>query len=687
LAFSRNRVILHEGLNMLGHYEVPLVVVSVMVSILASYTALALAGRVSHSAMPAERWWWITGGACAMGTGIWSMHFIGMLAFRLPIPLGYDLEITVLSWLLPVSVSVLALWQLSRADVSPWQLAGSALLIGLGINAMHYVGMAAMQMHPAIVYAPNLVAASILIAVSAASASLWIAFKLQRGGPRIWRTRATAALLMGAAIAGMHYTGMAAAIFPAGSVCLAATGHFTLTGLALMVIVATVSILGVALLTAVYDARLEARSEMAAVSERNAQDRQRLLEQERVLRTEAERINALKDQFLATLSHELRTPLNAILGWTQMLRLKKDPETMVRGVQVIDRNARLQAQLIEELLDMSRIVSGKVRLEPEEVDAAEVVQAEVDTARPAALAKQIKLTVDVPVGIAHLHADPGRLQQVLGNLLTNAIKFTPEGGRVSVALRVEGDEVLVTVSDTGIGIDPAFLQHVFELFRQADGSTTRRHSGLGIGLAIARQLVELHGGTLEVASEGPGKGACFTLRLPLLHELARGERAEGPAERRVAAGAHQDWLLAGVEVLVVDDEADARDLLYEVLTGSGARVTAVGSAVEALRVLQENQPDVLVSDLGMPETDGFELLRRLRQSTDLDIAGLPALALSAYTRLEDKRKALEAGFDAIQPKPVDLESLVEAVGNLTQRRAAGQWLKGVTRKVVATRTL
>jgi signal transduction histidine kinase/CheY-like chemotaxis protein len=671
---------------MLGHYEVPLVVVSVMVSILASYTALALAGRVSHSATPAERWWWITGGACAMGTGIWSMHFIGMLAFRLPIPLGYDLEITVLSWLLPVSVSVLALWQLSRADVSPWQLAGSALLIGLGINAMHYVGMAAMQMHPAIVYAPNLVAASILIAVSAAAASLWIAFKLQRDGPRIWRTRAAAALLMGAAIAGMHYTGMAAASFSAGSVCLAATGHFTLTGLALMVIISTVSILGVALLTAVYDARLEARSEMAAVSERNAQDRQLLLEQERVLRTEAERINALKDQFLATLSHELRTPLNAILGWTQMLRLKKDPETMVRGVQVIDRNARLQAQLIEELLDMSRIVSGKVRLELEEVDAAEVIQAEVDTARPAALAKQIKLTADVPGGIAHLRADPGRLQQVLGNLLTNAIKFTPEGGRVSVALRVEGDEVLVTVSDSGIGIDPAFLQHVFEMFRQADGSTTRRHSGLGIGLAIARQLVELHGGTVEVASEGPGQGASFTLRLPLLRRLARKEHAGGPTEPQVFAGAHRDWL-AGVEVLVVDDEADARDLLYEVLTGSGARVTAVGSAVEALRVLQENRPDVLVSDLGMPEMDGFELLRRLRKSTDPNVAGLPALALSAYTRLEDKRKALEAGFDAIQPKPVDLASLVEAVGNLTQRRAAGRWLKGGAAKAPAARTL
>jgi NO-binding membrane sensor protein with MHYT domain len=341
-----------------GRYELPLVLVSVLVAVFASYTALSLAGRVAHSRGRAAHWW-IAGGALAMGTGIWSMHFIGMLAFRLPIPLGYDLGITLLSWAVPIAASALALAQIARKRVTPTQLAYSAVLIGIGINAMHYIGMAAMRMQPGIVWNPWLVALSMAIAVGASGASFWVAARLRshtRGG---WLLRGGAALCMGLAIVGMHYTGMAAAGFPAGSVCLSADSAFSLTELAVLVIVATVGILAIALITSVYDQRLAARTQVLTLSMRTATERQELLERERAARAEAERLGALKDQFLATLSHELRTPLNAILGWVQLLHHRKDEATLQRGLQTIERNARLQAKLIEDLLDISRIVAGK----------------------------------------------------------------------------------------------------------------------------------------------------------------------------------------------------------------------------------------------------------------------------------------------------------------------------------------
>lgn len=648
-----------------GQYEVSLVLISLMVAVLASYTALTLAERVSQTTSMWVRWWWIVGGAFAMGTGIWAMHFIGMLAFRLPIPLGYDLFITLLSWALPVAVSVLALWQLSRKEVTLRQLAASAVLIGIGINVMHYVGMAAMQMQPAIVYVPKLVAASTAIAVIAAGASVCIAFKLRRKGSRAWWHRGAAAGAMGAAIAGMHYTGMAAAIFSADSVCRAASGNFTLSGLAMLVIVGTVSVLGIALLTAIYDARLEAKSKMAVASERNADERQHSLDRERALRAEAERLSALKDQFLATLSHELRTPLNAILGWAQLLKLKKDPASMERGLQVIDRNARLQAKLIEDLLDMSRVVSGKVRLELEDVDLGELVRAQVEAARPAATAKLIDLTVKGPTQATSIRADSGRLQQILWNLVANAIKFTPEGGRVVVEVKREGRHVLIAVSDTGIGIQPDFLPYVFDPFRQADASTTRRYDGLGIGLAIAKQLAELHGGTLDAASEGDGTGARLTLHLPL--STTQSGTSADHANAITAASKERQGLLKGASVLLVEDDMDTREMLHEALLVSGAQVTSTASAMDALRILQQDPPDVMLSDIGMAEMDGFELIRRIRESTEPRIAHVPAIALTAYTRDEDERRALDAGFTAFHRKPLELNALIEAILELTKQ--------------------
>jgi len=648
-----------------GHYEAPLVLLSILVAIFASYTALSLAERVRHAHGMAGRW--VAGGAFAMGTGIWGMHFVGMLAFRLPIPIGFDVGITLLSWLLPILVSAVALRQLGQARLSHAQLARSGLLLGVGINAMHYVGMAAMRMDPPIVYAPWLVAASVAIAVAAATAALWIGFLLRASAsPRVLVYRCGAAVVMGLAVVGMHYTGMAAASFRVDSVCRAATGQFTLTQLAALVVLATVAVLTITVLTSVYDARLEARNAVLTASVQTAEDRQQLLDREHALRLEAERLSALKDEFLATLSHELRTPLNAMLGWTHVLRTQQDASVIAKAIDTIERNARLQAQLIDDLLDMSRIVSGRVRLEPELIEPWLVVEAAIEAAAPAAFTRQIELATDLDRVCGRVWADPSRLQQVMWNLLTNAIKFTSAHGKVSVSLRCEHEQVIVRVRDTGIGISADFLPHMFERFSQADASTTRSHSGLGLGLAICRQLVELHGGTIEAFSEGLGKGALLTVRLPLASATVA-TRAVGSefAVRRDAApapGPLED--LSGAQVLVVDDEPDARLLVQQILGERGAKVSAVGSAEEALRALQQEAPDVLISDIAMPGTDGFELIRRVRSHPDPRVAGVKAVALTAFTGAEDEARALHEGFQVFLPKPVEPGVLVAQVARL-----------------------
>ncbi|HSW21041.1 MAG TPA: MHYT domain-containing protein, partial [Ramlibacter sp.] len=617
-----------------GRYEPPLVVISILVAVLASYTALALAGRVRHAkrggAVP-----WIIGGGFAMGTGIWAMHFVGMLAFRMPIPLGYDLELTFVSWLLAAVISSAALWQAGLPNLRAKHLAVSALLMGVGIAAMHYLGMAAMLMEPGIQWNPALVVLSILIAISAASVALWIASRLRDRTAGALRARALAAVVMGLAIVGMHYTGMAAAGFPEGSVCGAANASFTLSGLASLVTFGTAAVLAIALITALYDSTLEARNEILTMSQRVAHERELLLQREQSARAEVERLSDLKDQFLATLSHELRTPLHAILGWVQLLRVKKDDAALEKGLLTIERNAKLQAQLIDDLLDMSRIVAGKVRLEPTWVDVAQLTSAVVEAFGPAAYQKGIRLTATEPGTRISVWGDPGRLQQVISNLLGNAIKFTPEHGEVSVELEQGNGQVVLRIKDTGAGIDRDFLPHVFERFRQADGGTTRRHGGLGLGLAIVRQLLELHAGSVRADSDGQGHGSTFTVTLP-----------SGPSDPKASVQAASDLAdagrsalidLHGCEVLVVDDEHDARALAEEILRECGAGARGAGSAAEALAQLQERAPDVIVCDIGMPDVDGLELLRRIRQGAAAT-AHVPAIALTAFTRAQDRQR-------------------------------------------------
>jgi PAS domain S-box-containing protein len=394
------------------------------------------------------------------------------------------------------------------------------------------------------------------------------------------------------------------------------------------------------------------------------EERERLLMAEKAARTEAERVGRMKDEFLATLSHELRTPLTSIIGWAQLLGRKSAgmPEEMRQGIEIIHRNAKTQAQLIDDLLDMNRIVSGNVRLELEEVDPVVVLRTTLDIVGPIALARGVHLGVELSPGTGRVQADGSRLQQVLWNLLHNAIKFTPTGGRVQVTLHREGSEVLFQVSDTGLGLAPDFLPHVFERFRQADASTTRRHGGLGLGLSIVKHLVELHQGRVWVESEGEGRGSRFFVALPALQEevshLLPGPEPDWPAAAQA---------LRGVRALVVEDEPDTLALLQELLTAEGAQVVTADSAEQAMVCLGQDIPDVLVSDIGMPQMDGYELIRRVRELPAERGGGLPAVALTAFARDEDRVRALDAGYHLHLAKPIEPEELVSGIQRLVAR--------------------
>lgn len=388
---------------------------------------------------------------------------------------------------------------------------------------------------------------------------------------------------------------------------------------------------------------------------------------------EAREANRLKDEFLATVSHELRTPLNAMTGWIHLLRSGKlDPKTTERAMETLQRNAKSQSQLINDILDVSRIITGKLQLEVRPIDLAPIIHAAVEVVRPAADAKGIVLRSRLAPGIDQVMADPGRLQQVVWNLLSNAIKFTPDGGRVEVEATRMSSYVDITVNDTGQGIAPGFLPHAFERFRQADSSTTRAHGGLGLGLAIVRHLVELHGGTVRAASEGEGHGAQFTVRIPLASVRRGDHRWEGiipipgadPSQLLPAALPALDQL----HLLVVDDDPDTLDMLAEALSRCGAVVEQAGSAAEALRRLERERFDVLISDISMPEQDGYALIAKVRALPAARGGNIPAIALTAYARLTDRAKALTAGFQAHMPKPVDPAELTQMVASLCGRQ-------------------
>jgi signal transduction histidine kinase/DNA-binding response OmpR family regulator len=402
------------------------------------------------------------------------------------------------------------------------------------------------------------------------------------------------------------------------------------------------------------------------------QERAKLLVLEKEAREEAEAANRTKDEFLATLSHELRTPLTAILGWSHLLRSGKlPPDSVNDALETIERNAKSQSQLIDDLLDVSRIVTGKLRLETSSLEIAPVIDAAIRSVLPAAEAKRVSLTKSLVDSGCAVYGDSTRLQQIVWNLLSNAVKFTPSEGHVDVSLRRRDPIVELEISDTGQGISADFLPHVFDRFRQADGTTTRAHGGLGLGLAIVRHLVELHGGSIQVESQGEGKGSSFVVQFPLSEKEAMPVCSE--------IGGSNSWLrtdngmrpvlLDSLKVLLVDDDRDTREMIATVLSGAGASVEACSSAAEALGMLSGFNPDVIISDIGMPDEDGYWFIQRLRNESGNPFADTPAIALTAYASSEDRKRTLAAGFQMHMPKPLEPRQLVSAVANLAGRDA------------------
>ena len=421
---------------------------------------------------------------------------------------------------------------------------------------------------------------------------------------------------------------------------------------------------------AIDNARLFAGAQRAAI------EREQLLERERFARASAERMGELKDEFLANLSHELRTPLSAIVGWSKVLREgAKSEADLLNGLVTIERNARIQKQLIDDLLDMNRIASGKVRLDIQPIAPTSFIEAAIETARPAADAKDIHIEKLLDPEASPVAGDPGRLQQVVWNLLSNAIKFTSRGGQVQVILARVNSHAEIRVTDTGVGIHPKFLAHVFERFRQEEASMNRRYGGLGLGLSIVKHLVELHGGIVRAESPGEGRGATFYVELPLMSAFrsSGNDLAVSRKTPELKAPDFSNINLTGIKVLVVDDEGDARDLVQRVLSDCNAVVLTAGSASDALLLMENEKPNVLVSDIGMPDIDGYELLRRVRILEQSRGGRIPAIALTAFARSEDRTRALRAGFLVHVSKPVEPSELVATVASVTGR--SGEFLQ------------
>jgi signal transduction histidine kinase/ActR/RegA family two-component response regulator len=423
-------------------------------------------------------------------------------------------------------------------------------------------------------------------------------------------------------------------------------------------------------------AREEAQQARAALEQLNTEIREvneRLVVatlHAQTMADDAERANRLKDEFLATVSHELRTPLNAVLGWARMLgSMQLPPDRAKEGAATIERNAAALVRIIDDLLDVSRTLAGNFHLEAQLVDLAAVVHTAVESVRPLAVIKNLQLTLTSSTRPDDaIRGDAGRLEQVMSNLLTNAIKFTPEGGRVEVFVEGSKDSVEVRVVDSGQGISPQFLPHVFDRFRQADGATTRRHAGLGLGLAIVRQLVELHGGTVYAESEGEGHGATFRVRLPIA--TAGATSTETVADKTAITApvpSAASSLLENLRIIVVDDDTDGRTLTSLVLTQAGATVRSVATVREALQALESDHADALVSDIGLPDEDGYSLIRAIRRREVEHGGFLPALALTGYARPEDRTRSLTEGFQAYIPKPVEPENLTATIAIMIHR--------------------
>jgi NO-binding membrane sensor protein with MHYT domain/CheY-like chemotaxis protein len=596
------------------HYHHGLVLVSLAVAILASYTALALALRIrvaTRQAAPA----WLLGGGFVMGTGIWAMHFVGMLALSLPVEIAYDVAVTLLSLLIAIVVSTFALHIASRQQVGRSALVVAGIAMGVGICSMHYVGMAAIQISPPISYDPLWVGVSFAIAIAASFAALGMAFTAHED-TGWWRYRNFgAAVGMGVAITGMHYAGMIAAQFPAEAVSSATwVNKAWLAGSVTMI---TLFMLIAALLLSLLEARAA-----------------RLAETSRA-----------KDEFLAMLAHELRNPLAAISNAVYVLKHRdaRDQDWDVAR-DVIARQSQHLAHIVDDLLDVGRAITGKISLQRRPLDLHLAAGEALEALRAAG--KTAGRHVEYEGASVWVNADRTRVEQVVSNLVTNAVKHTARDGRVALRLRTNGGTAELTVSDNGVGMDTETTRRAFELFFQARQDSDRRKGGLGIGLTLARRIAELHGGTVEAASDGPGKGATFALRLPA---IAVPRAAETPQAEAALRG--------GRRVVIVEDSPDARVSLKMVLEQAGHTVHAVADGANGMEAIARLRPDVALVDIGLPGVDGYGLAERLRAAG----SRVRLVALTGYGLAEDKERAAIAGFDAHFTKPPPLAQLLRLI--------------------------
>jgi diguanylate cyclase len=627
------------------HYHHGLVLVSLVVAILASYTALTLALRI-RVATPAAAPAWLLGGGFAMGIGIWAMHFVGMLALSLPVEIGYDVSITLLSLIIAIVVSTFALHIASRERVGALPLVSAGIAMGMGICAMHYVGMAAIEIAPPIRYDFLWVAASFAIAMAASFAALGVAFTSREDGWRRYR-KALGAIGMGFAISGMHYAGMIAARFPEDA---ASSGSHVVSKawLAGAVTTITLFVLVAALLVSFIEARAAAREARAAARTASMQ----------ASLAEVKETSRAKDEFLAMLGHELRNPLASIANAMHLLdRAVPRSADWRLAHDVIGRQSSHLAHMVDDLLDVGRTIAGKISLERQPLDLHLAVDHALGALRAAG--KTVGRHVDYQGSSVWVSADRTRIEQVLSNLVSNAVKHTPEGGRIALRVAAEGREVVLTVADDGAGMDAETAARAFELFFQSKREPDRGRGGLGIGLTLARRIVEMHGGTIGIGSDGPGRGAIATVRLPVIAP----PRVAGATPRVAAAANPRGASRSARQVVIVEDSQDSRLSLQMVLESEGHTVHTAADGPSGLDTILQVRPDVALVDIGLPGLDGYRLAERLRS------AGLRTylIALTGYGRREDRKRAREAGFDAHVTKPPPVDYLLRLVSEVSEK--------------------
>ncbi len=647
---------------MASNYNFSLVVLSIIVAMMASYTALDLAGRVTQ-AKGRSAWMWIIAGSIAMGAGIWSMHFIGMMAFSLPIRLAYDLEITVASLLIAIAISAFALSVVSRPTLEIRRLLTGGLFMGAGICAMHYTGMAAMRMSPPIQYDLLLFMASVLIAIVASVVALYLSFHLRaRTNYAGVAAKLLSAIVMGVAISGMHYTAMAAAHFDAASLCLA-TDAFGLANesLAFTLAFAVLGLLTATLIGSVIDAQMALRTGglLATVEKANLELKLEIAEKERAQEAlrEADR---RKDMFLATLAHELRNPLAPLGNAMEILRRASYNRATVEEARgIIERQLHQMVRLVDDLLDVARFSTGQFELRKQRCDLTQITRNAVEASYPLISARNHHLEVVLPTEPILVDADSTRLSQTLVNLLNNASKYTAPGGLIHLTVKRSGEQALISVKDNGVGIPEDMRAKIFDPFTQIIDSKEQSQGGLGIGLSIVKRLVEMHGGTIEVRCDEKAKGSEFVIHLPVAS--ASPDAAVAPLADNSGA-----VTMRKLRVLVADDNRDAAETLSSLLSLLGHEVRTTYDGHQAIREAEAFRPELILLDIGMPGLSGHDVARRLRALPEFQRVTI--VALTGWGQPDDRAKTQEAGFDHHLLKPLDLAALEKFIN---QRFALG----------------